>query len=100
MPRRASGYKLLPQARADLEDIWRYSFETWSSEQADQYIGGLVKAFEALADGSKVGRPANHIREGYESLPVGSHLVFYRTTSADIQVVRVLHQRMDFKRHL
>ena len=100
MPRKASGYKLLPRARADLEDIWRYSFETWSLEQAEQYIGRLVRAFEALADGSKLGRPAGHIREGYSSLSVGSHLVFYRTTPAEIEVVRVLHQRMDFKRHL
>ena len=100
MPRRTSGYRLLPRARADLEEIWRYSFETWSMEQADDYISRLVEAFEAVADGSRIGRPADHIREGYLSLPVGSHLVFYRTVSAEIQIVRVLHQRMDFQRHL
>ena len=100
MPQRASGYRLLPLARADLEEIWRYSFETWSVEQADHYIGRLVEAFEALADGSRQGRPASHIRKGYLSLAVGSHLIFYRKPSADVEIVRVLHQRMDFHRHL
>jgi plasmid stabilization system protein ParE len=33
----ASAYYLSPLAEADLEDIWLYTFQTWSSEQADHY---------------------------------------------------------------
>nr|WP_323123832.1 hypothetical protein [Burkholderia alba] len=31
---------------------------------------------------------------------VGSHVVFYRATTATLDVIRVLHQRMDVDRHL
>ena len=31
--------------------------------------------------------------------PAGSHVVFYRETDDTIDVIRVLHQRMDIERH-
>ncbi|WP_369984046.1 type II toxin-antitoxin system RelE/ParE family toxin [Sinorhizobium fredii] len=40
--------RLTPRARADLEDIWQYTAETWSVEQADRYIESLSGTFEAL----------------------------------------------------
>jgi toxin ParE1/3/4 len=38
----ATHYELTPQALADLEGIWLYSAETWSSGQADRYIDSLT----------------------------------------------------------
>lgn len=92
-------YRLSPLAEADLEEIWLYTFRTWSVEQADSYHGGLVTAFEGLAAGHKKGRPVD-IREGYLKYAVGSHLVFYRVTGAGVDVIRILHQKMDVSRHL
>lgn len=93
------GYRLTPLAEADLEDIWLYSFTNWSIEQADRYHAGIVRAFEALASGRKAGRPVD-IRDGYFKHPVGSHFIYYRVTDGTIDVMRVLHQRMDVGRHL
>lgn len=93
------GYRLYPLAEADLEDIWSYTVSRWSSEQAESYHAGIVTAFEGLAAGSKQGRPSD-IREGYFMYAVGSHLVFYRCSEAGIDIVRILHQRMDVTRHL
>jgi toxin ParE1/3/4 len=31
---------------------------------------------------------------------VGSHVLFFRASESRIVIVRVLHQRMDFERHL
>jgi len=40
-------------------------------------------------------------RAGYRKLAAGSHVLFYRVMSeGDIDVVRVLHRRMDVDRHL
>ncbi len=52
MPGSDPGYRLSPLARTDLEDIWRYTFENWSLEQADRYHGAIMTAIGALADGS------------------------------------------------
>lgn len=41
------------------------------------------------------------IRPGYRKLSAGSHTLFYRVTGeGTIDVVRVLHQRMDVDRNL
>ncbi|MBV8614649.1 MAG: type II toxin-antitoxin system RelE/ParE family toxin [Acetobacteraceae bacterium] len=63
---------------------------------------GIRDACQALADGSRQGRPIDAIRPGYRKLAVASHLLlFYRVTVAGvIDVVRILHQRMDAAAHL
>lgn len=99
MTSKARLYRLYPFAVSDLEDIWLYTSETWSLEQAERYHAGLVAAFEELASGRKQGRRTN-IRDGYFKYAVGSHVVFFRKTDTGIDIVRVLHQRMDAERHL
>jgi plasmid stabilization system protein ParE len=37
---------------------------------------------------------------GYFMLVSGSHNIFFREDKARIVIVRILHARMDFKRHL
>jgi toxin ParE1/3/4 len=90
---------LRPLAEADLEQIWLYSLERWSMKQADLYVSNLIAAMGELARGSKAGRECN-VRDGYFQYAVGSHLIFYRVTNAALDVVRILHQRMDVERHL
>lgn len=89
-------YLLSPAAQADLSEIWDYSAQNWGMEQADRYVLGIQDACEALAAGRKRGRPIDEIRPGYRKLAVQSHFLFYRVTDAGlIDVVRILHQRMD-----
>ena len=91
--------RLSPLAESDLEDIWSYTVENWSLEQAEHYHAGLVDAFEALVRGHKKGRMAD-IREGYLKYAVGSHVIYYRPAENGIDVIRILHQHMDANRHL
>ncbi|WP_175836211.1 type II toxin-antitoxin system RelE/ParE family toxin [Burkholderia multivorans] len=99
MPTKARMVRLTPLAEADLEDIWSYTFEHWSLEQAEHYVGELAAAFERLARGEWIGR-STRAGEGYRRYIVGSHVVFYRETTEALDVIRVLHQRMDVDRHL
>lgn len=90
------GYLLSPAAQADLNQIWNYSARHWGREQADRYIFRIRDACEALADGRRQGRAIDDIRPGYGKLAVASHFLFYRITDAGlIDVIRILHQRMD-----
>ena len=95
-----SDYKLLPSAKSDLEDIWLYTVDKWSIEQAAIYITQITEAFDSLVAGSKIGRDANYIRTGYYSALIGSHIAYYKINNSTIEIVRILHQRMYVEKHL
>ena len=94
------GYSLSPLARLDLEDIWTYTRKQWSRRQADTYIREMLAAFTELAQGSRIGMSAEDIRPGYLKYLIGAHIIFYRRSSASIEVIRVLHQNMDIPARL
>jgi toxin ParE1/3/4 len=74
----ASGhpYRLTPRAEIDLEEIWLYTFQNWSLEQADRYQNDIMAAIAALANGTKKDRQVD-IRAGYLKYMVGSHYVLF-----------------------
>lgn len=86
----------------DIENIWLYTFENWSLEQADRYINVLFDEIEYLAYHPNSGKDFSHLRKNYRSSKVKSHLIFYRCINkqGDIEIIRVLHQRMDIENHL
>ncbi len=95
-----SGYVLRPAAQADLDNIWDYTEENWSSEQAERYLEMIRDECKALGSGVTIGRSASNFRAGYFKLPVGSHFIFYKKVDGVIHVMRVLHPRMDLTSRL
>lgn len=91
---------LRPKARADLDDIWNYTVETWGYNHAEKYLRALNRAFELLAEKPDIGRIYDEVHEGLRVYPSGRHLIFYFATDNGIDVVRVLHERMDISSHL
>ncbi len=91
---------LRPKARADLDDIWDYTVEKWGYAQAEKYLRMLNQTFETLADNPELGRIYDEVHEGLRVYPSGRHLIFYFATDDGIDVVRVLHERMDIPSHL
>ncbi len=98
--RSSSRFVVSPRAEGDLVDIWDYSADRWGAERADRYLREIQRAIEMAAADPLVGHPCDEVRVGYRKLPVASHVLFYRDHPVGIDVVRVLHQRMDFDRHL
>lgn len=96
-----STYRIRKKALEDLDNIWLYTEENWSITQADRYYNLLVSEIEYIALNPESGRDIGHIRIGYRYSQVKSHIIFYRiTTDHTVEIVRILHQRMDIKRHL
>ena len=91
-------YLLSPRAQKDLEEIWNYSVKIWGVDQAETYLRQIQKGIEIVVRTPEVGRSCDHIREGYRKFPAGSHVVFYRMTKGKIDIVRILHERMDIGR--
>ncbi len=56
---------------------------------------------EFIADNFEHGKSIEHVRTGYRQTKVKSHLIFYKKSSQGIvEIIRVLHQRMDIENRL
>lgn len=92
-------HRLAPLAEGDLEEIWPYTFRQWSLEQADAYHRTIMTAIEDLTSGRMSGQRTD-VREGYWKYKVGMHVIYFQYSNDSLDVIRILHGRMDVNRHL
>ena len=94
-------YFLTNKAVEDLSGIWEYTYEVWSENQADKYYELLTSAFEEIVKNPALGKHYDEIAGSILGLRVGKHIVFYRVAqSNNIEIIRILHQRMDLKHRI
>ncbi|TNE51885.1 MAG: type II toxin-antitoxin system RelE/ParE family toxin [Sphingomonadales bacterium] len=88
---------LTPQAQADLEAIWLYTFDRWGPMQADRYLDGLSDAFDMLCAMPTLAREYPDFTPPVRIHPTGSHLVVYVAAADHLAVIRVLGGQQDWK---
>lgn len=90
------------KAVQDLTDIWDYTADTWSETQADKYYIMLIDACRQIAENIRpLGREYPEILSGLYGYRTGKHIIFYRiATSHSVEIVRILHGRMDLKNRI
>ncbi|QNE34506.1 type II toxin-antitoxin system RelE/ParE family toxin [Leifsonia shinshuensis] len=93
-------FRFTPAARRDLSSIWDFTQETSDVRQAETYVTEIRAAIERIAADPERGRACDDIRTGYRRYAIGSHLLFYVANGDGVDVIRILHQRMDPTRHL
>ena len=71
-------YRITNKAVEDLEDIWRYTIETWSERQADLYYEMLIGFCQHIADNPACGKNYNDITKDLYGFTAGKHIIFYR----------------------
>ena len=89
-------YRLTPRALADLDDIWRFSAETWSIEQADRYVVELVRMFEAIAAMPTLARERSEFTPPVRIHVHESHLIVYTVAEDHVAILRLLGGRQDW----
>jgi len=85
------------KAVSDLEEIWLYTIEKRSIEQADRYYNLIFDEINYICKNINAGKSMEHVRKGYRASKVKSHLIFYRVINNTIEVIRILHERMDIE---
>lgn len=91
-------YRISSKAKSDLIGIWEFTFKHWSLEQADKYYQIIIDKIKNICIKPDIGKSYQNIRPGYWGAPVKSHIIFYKVADENtIEVVRVLHQRMDYQ---
>lgn len=93
-------YLISKKAVADLEETWFYTAEKWSVAQADRYYSLIFDEIDHICENPASGKDMDHVRKGYRASKVKSHLIFYRVVNESVEVIRILHERMDIDTRL
>jgi toxin ParE1/3/4 len=88
-------YRISATTNKDLDGIWEYTFINWSKDQADRYHNLLMNEIEFVAENRSSGKSMDHIKEGYFVTYVKSHMIFFKRNEGIVEVIRILHQKMD-----
>ena len=94
-------YSISRKALQDIEEIWLYTYENWSLEQADRYYNLIMDEVSYSAHNFESARSMDHIKKGYKASRVKAHIIFFRKNKHNIfEIIRVLHQHMDIENRL
>ena len=94
-------YYFSEKAISDLNDIWIYTAEHWSIEQANRYYNLIVDEIENIVENLETAKDFGTIRKNYKYSKVKSHLVFFKIDNDNkIEIVRILHEKMDLTNKL
>ena len=89
---------LRQKAIDDLNDIWSYTFDQWSENQADKYYAAIKLACSRIGENPNSGKKYVGLSENLLGIKAGKHIIFYQFISIDeIEIIRILHERMDLK---
>jgi toxin ParE1/3/4 len=94
-------YKLTNKAVEDLTQIWNYTFNKWSENQADIYYRMLIENCKELACNPDLGKNYSEVTQNLLGFKAGRHIIFYRRIEEnEIEITRILHGQMDLKNRI
>lgn len=92
-----TSYRLTPAAQGDLEDIWLYTMQQWSSAQADRYTDILEDTFERLLFMPEMARERPEFDPPVRIHPSAEHLIIYRIENDHLAILRVIGAGQDWQ---
>ena len=91
---------LSPAAKADLKDIYQCGLRQWRQAQSERYLENLKGQLWLVSEQPLIGIERPDLMPTMRSLPIESHVLFYRVSARQVEILRVLHGRQDPGRHL
>ena len=86
-------------ALEDLDNIWEYTVEEQSIEQANKYYNEIFSAIGKICENSDIGKPIDEVKKGHRRTNVKFHLIIYKVKGTTIYIDRILHQKMDIEKY-
>ncbi|MBB4611787.1 type II toxin-antitoxin system RelE/ParE family toxin [Novosphingobium taihuense] len=89
-------YRIEPSAAARLDEIFVYTRDVWSVEQAEKYIRDLFEKFAAIAERRVIWKsiPAELGVKGWFCRHERHYVYWTEQADGEIAIVAVLHERM------
>ncbi len=92
-----------PAAKKDLELIQKHVKDSYGDKVSKEVLYTITTQIRRLElfpmSGTSLSESV-HINMNYRYLYVGKHYIFYRVEKKSIKIIRILHERQDFLRHL
>ena len=99
-----------PRAKRDIVEVLKYTKARWGEAQAREYAALIKEAIAVIASDPQRGRSRTAARPGILAYHISQsgrparHFLFYRVgtvgTSGTVEIVRFLHDAMDFDQHI
>jgi len=96
-----------PRAKRDIAGVLAYTKERWGTEQAFAYATLIREALEAITADPGISKGRGELGPGVVAHHIGRrgrparHVLFYRVSArGTVEIIRFLHDSMDFERHL
>ena len=95
-------FHLTNKAVEDLADIWNYTFEEWTEQQADNYYNMLISSCQKIATNPNLfGKRYDEILDGLRGFKAGKHILFYQLLNdGNVEIIRILHEQMDLRNRI
>jgi toxin ParE1/3/4 len=87
-------------ALEDLRSIRNYTLETWGAAQEQAYLDGMWRRFGEISENPGLCRFREDLFPSCQLAAEGKHVILFRVSGETLQIVRVLHSAMDFRRQL
>ncbi len=88
--------RLSPAAQDDLEKIWLYSAENWSTAQTTRYTASIKNSLERLLSMPELAPERTEFNPPVRIYSVANHLIVYRISGDFLDVLRILGGRQDW----
>ena len=93
-------YRTTRQADQDIIDIYLRGCREFGQRQAELYHEGLARALDLIATEPRIARERREFTPPVRLHPYRSHLIVYVLDDAGVLIVRVLHGRQEWEKHL
>ena len=87
-------------ASADMRGIAHYTRKRWGDEQTTAHGSNLRDQIKSLREFPLRFPEFDGKYDGMRQMHCGHHMVFYLVTDDAIEIIRVLHEAMDFSERL
>jgi toxin ParE1/3/4 len=93
-------YRISRRADQDIIDIYLWGHRRFGPPRAELYHDALMQTFDLIAENPRIARERPQFVPAVRIYPHQSHLVIYGLEGEDVLILRVLHGRQEWERHL
>lgn len=87
-------------AQRDFTNIGPRSERIWGKARTRAYLNGVERKIEAIVENPMLGHDAELGRPGLRRISAGRDVIFYTFDDREVQIVRILYDRMNFEERL